>query len=414
MRERTLTVSQLNEYVKGVFEDELVLHDINVEGEVYEFKKTASACFLTLKDGDSMLNCVTFESVPKLAVGDKASLFGSITFYAKSGKISFVFKSAKKLGQGNINADLIALKERLNAEGIFSVNKPIPFPVLNAAIVTAETGAVIHDFVKTTFAYRKLTNIYVFSSLVQGKFAADDLVRNLRAADEKRYDVIVIARGGGSADDLSVFNDENVVRTVASLYTPVISAVGHETDYTLCDFAASVRAGTPSIAGELIANKNEEFFQRFYNAVAMLETNIKRAQSRAYGKLIRSATSIAYLGKLKLQTADGKIAALANSLYDKVCDIYNSRKSAVLNCYDRIEKNTVDAYENRNTALKENAAKLENNNPLRILSAGYGKIYNKYGAVSSVDDTDVGENIDIALNDGRLTATVSSKHKIRR
>ncbi|WP_251612943.1 exodeoxyribonuclease VII large subunit [Pumilibacter muris] len=407
MRERTLTVSQLNEYVKGVFEDELVLHNLNVEGEVYEFKATPTATFVTLREGDGILNCVCFEAIEKLELGEKVSLFGNVTFHGRTGRISFAFKTVKKIGVGNILAEFNALKEKLAAEGLFENKLPITAPVTNVAIVTSETGAVIHDFVKTLYRKNKFTALTVFSSLVQGKLAAADIVRKLQEADTKKFDTIVIARGGGSGDDLSVFNDESVVRAVSACRTPVISAVGHETDFTLCDFAASLRAGTPSMAGEYISRKNEEFLERFGAAVMRLKHGIEKAVSRKTNGVYRASAELSYKSKVRLEQMRTAVFGLGAKMKDSVTTRFENAGDFVRSRSETLSETALQNYNEASERMRLLSAKLDTNNPLRILSMGYAKLYRTDGKNATLDNIKVGDEFKAVLANGKLTARVT-------
>ncbi len=407
MREHTLTVSQLNEYVKGVFEDELVLHNLNVEGEVYEFKTTATATFVTLREGNEILNCVCFESIQKLELGEKVSLFGSVTFHGRTGRVSFTFKSAKRIGDGNILAEFNALKEKLAAEGLFENKQPIKSPVRRAALVTSETGAVIHDFIKTLYRKKKFTALTVFSTIVQGKLAADDIITKLHEADSEKFDVIVIARGGGSGDDLSVFNDESVVRAVAACRTPVISAVGHETDFTLCDFAASVRAGTPSMAGEYISRKNEEFFERFDCAVMRLKQGIEKAFLRKTNGVYRISAALSYKSQIRLERLRNVVLCYGNKMKELVSLRYEKNDALMRNLADELSEKTLQVYDGIGEHMRLLSLKLDTNNPLRILSMGYAKLYSKDGKSVAINNMNVGDEFNAVLAEGKLTARVT-------
>ncbi len=409
MRVRTLTVSQLNEYVKGVFEDELVLHDLNVEGEVYEYRQTPSATFITLKDGDCLLHCVSFESTEKAETGDKVSLHGNVSFYERSGKVSFVFGSLHKIGAGNLLKEFNELKNKLLCEGLFDRKKSVPVPIKSVAIITAETGAVIHDFVKTVTRTRNFTDIHIYSSAVQGKCAPAEIISNIAAADKSKCDVIVLARGGGSSDDLSVFNDESVVRAVANSVKPIISAIGHETDFTLCDFAASVRAGTPSMAGEYISRLNDGFFERFYNAVNLLSYNADKLMLRKTNTMYSAASALSYKCELRLQQIESRIIGMSDKISygaESVCAYTQKRViDSAKALYDNFEYLSAGKTER----LERAVANLDTNNPLRILSMGYSKLYTEDGSSVTIDNVKTGDTVSAVISGGKLTAKVISK-----
>ena len=413
MRERTLSVQQLNAYIKGVFEDELVLHDLNVEGEVYEFKQTAGNTFLVLRENDGLLQCVCFGITEILQAGDTVRLFGSVRFYERSGKISFVFKSVRKTGKGNLLAEFNALRDRLRLEGLFDRKREIASPIRRIAVITAETGAVIHDFIRTVHRKREFTDIMLYPSAVQGRFAVSDIVSGLRQAEKLSYDAIVIARGGGSNDDLSVFNDETLVRAVAACSVPVISAVGHETDFTLCDFAAAVRAGTPSMAGEYISRRNEEFFARFSDCVARIERNTQSLLTRKINRLYRSAANLTYKSELESERVRMRVRDTALRIDGGVREKYGALRLAAVVAGERITAST----EEKQSGLRERTAaaiaRLDAGNPLRILSMGYARLRGKSGNVT-FDNTRAGDAIEALTAEGTLFATVTGKKRRER
>lgn len=409
MRDRTLTVSQLNRYIKGVFEDEIVLHDLNVEGEVYEFKQTPATVFVTLKESDSLLHCVSFDCFQKLDVGDKVSLFGSAAFYERNGKMSFVYRSARAFGKGRLNAEYNALKNKLENEGLFSNKKDIKSPVTDIALITSETGAVIHDFIKTIHRKRKFTNITVYPSEVQGKRAEADLTANLHAADGNGHDVIVIARGGGGSDDLDIFNNENMVRAVAACKTPVISAVGHETDFTLCDFAASLRAGTPSMAGEIISRKNEEFFEKFFDAVYRLDSNVNRVFAYKLNGLKNSSADVSYKSIANFERFATSVKVLSYRLSNKLDKCLERKNSPAVNAGKNLAYNIERIYDKYKNKIAGAASALSANDPLRILAKGYAKIYNESGKAAAYEKLATGDAVTAVMDGGRIKAKVVEK-----
>lgn len=409
MRERTITVGRLNEYIKGVFEDELVLHNLTVEGEVYEYKQSATATFAVLKEGDSILHCTSFSTVEPFAVGDKVALFGYVTFYDRSGKVSFIFKTGRKIGAGDLLAAFNARKEKLQREGWFDRKKSIVSPVRRIAVVTGEAGIVIHDILNTLQRKRRFTDVDVYTAVVQGKSAVPEMIRRLQEADATGYDAVVLARGGGSSDDLSVFNDEDLVRCIAQCATPVISAVGHETDFTLCDFAASVRVGTPSMAGEWISRKNEQFFTRWEAAVYALRSNMQAAVERKTERLYRAATELSYKSEVKRLQAVGKVSHCAARITQGVRAQTQMLCGRILRAGHRLQNEMDNRAVEAENRIRADVAKLEQNSPLRILSLGYAKLYDRNGQTVAYDTVCVGDTVRAVLAEGNLKATVCEK-----
>ncbi|MDE7394805.1 MAG: exodeoxyribonuclease VII large subunit [Clostridiales bacterium] len=408
MRERSLTVSQLCTYVKGVFEDELILHNLCVVGEVSAFKQTASATFLTLKDENSALQCVCFESIEPLTEGEKVSLLGSVRFYDRSGKVSFLFKSFTRIGKGALLAQLYALRDRLAQEGVFDRKKPIPAPIKDIGVITGETGVVIHDFIKTLWRKRKMGIVRIYPVAVQGKTAAEEIVHALKKADKAGHDLLCVMRGGGSEEDLSTFNDETLVRTVSQCKTPVLSAVGHETDVMLCDFAASVRAGTPSMAGEWIADQNDAYIESIRAYGVKLLQSMERLRAKRINTLYRTAASLSFKSEQKFDRVRYVLNRSANRLSDRADKVWREKRSAVSAFGSRLCTRTEQKLASVQTRVGELSGSLQKNSPLRILSMGYAKLFKSDGTGADVTNTEIGEEIRAVTANGSMTATVTN------
>lgn len=411
MRDRILSVAQLNAYIKGVFEDELVLHKIHVTGEIFEYKETDSATFITLREKDVLLPCVCFEKTIPLTVGDMVSLFGDVTFYERTGKVSFVFQSAAKIGKGNILTEFCILREKLRAEGLFDSKQSVPILVKKIAVITSETGAVLHDFMQTLHRKRKFTDIVLYPSVVQGKYAAMGIIDNLQRAYTEKYDAIVLMRGGGSNDDLSVFNDEQVVRTVAAAPMTVISAIGHETDFTLCDFASTVRTGTPSMAGEYISRRNEAFLERFSKAVQSLSLAVSDVFESKMSRLYHTAETLSYKSEIKIEQIYTKLQCTAHILTQSMRTGYDAVNTKLYSVFARITDSMQEKATEYDARLKISSAKLNSNNPLRILSMGYAKLYAKNGQNVSCGVLNIGDAFNAVCCDGTLSALVIEKNE---
>ena len=274
-----LTVSDLNEYVRRSLAGDPMLRNISVRGEISNFKPYASGhWYFSLKDDNSRLSCVMFRQhnmslrfMPK--EGDKVVLTGSAGLYVASGSYQFYVEGMAEDGVGELYRQFLMLKEQLLKEGLFDPARKRPLPLLPQAvgIVTSQSGAVLHDI--KTVARRRFPGMPLIlrPSLVQGEGAKEDLVRALNEiAALDAVDVVIIGRGGGSMEDLWAFNEESVVRAIAACPKPVISAVGHETDTTLADYAADMRAPTPSAAAELAVPLKADLEQRIAGYIQSL------------------------------------------------------------------------------------------------------------------------------------------------
>ena len=256
----TLTVTDLNEYVRRSLAGDPMLKDLRLRGEISNFKKHASGhLYFSLKDEQARIQCVMFrQDAMRLRVspadGMRVELRGSVSLYAAAGSYQFYAQELQPDGLGVLYQRYEELRRKLMAEGLFDAGRKRPLPLLPRLIgvVTARTGAVVHDIARVAGRRNPGVQLVLRPSLVQGDGAAADLVSGLKELQAlEEVDVIIIGRGGGSLEDLWAFNEEPVVRAIAECRVPVISAVGHETDVTLSDFAADVRAATPSVAAEL-------------------------------------------------------------------------------------------------------------------------------------------------------------------
>jgi len=314
---------------------------IILDGEISGWRRYPSGhCYFTLKDDGAQISAVMFSSSYEsckardgLKDGAKVSVFGNVTVYPPRGNYQITVLSAKLAGVGELMRRYLELKAKLAAEGLFDAarKRPLPFMPRRIGIVTSEAGAVIHDM--CTVMARRFPNVHVrlFPSLVQGDAAAASVVAGIRYFNSGEWtpDLLIVARGGGSFEDLFCFNDEALVREVAASKVPTVSAVGHETDYTLCDFAADVRAGTPSIAAEIsvpvmadvvsrlsdlkgamasaLRSRGDFFAQRVDHLSASLASSLAIALSNAHGRVERVPPRLSAALTLRLQRDSSRL-----------------------------------------------------------------------------------------------------------
>lgn len=396
-----LSVSQLNNYIKGVFDDELVLQKIYLYGEVYEFSQSNGFTYITLKEGECYIHCVKYSLLEKVEIGSMITLFGSVTFYRKTGRVTFSILSMQKTGEGQIYAEFLKLKESLKKQGLFENKLKLPNFVRSVGIITSSTGAVIHDFISVLKSSHSYVDVQLFQSKVQGENADIEICNALKEAEQKGFDVLVVARGGGSGADLECFNSEIVVRTIHDLSTPTISAIGHETDYSLCDLASTVRAGTPSIAAGIIANVNDAMISKF--------NTICQEIVRVSNKKINDILAKLMLSTAKLSQASQNI----NEYYSKICErfIYNGveilkRKinnkeialRNVLNNVNDVFENKLLKYENK---LNLSLTALDLQNPAKLLSNGYAKVIKDGKTISKAKELNTNDEFDLYFVDGK-------------
>ncbi|MCR8699602.1 exodeoxyribonuclease VII large subunit [Campylobacter ureolyticus] len=274
-----ISVSELNEQAKTLLE--LNLSNLNVKGEISRLTKHSSGhWYFTLKDKDASVSCAMFRFNNQLVKfdpkdGDEVILEASASIYKESGRYQLIVKSMKEAGTGDLEKAFLELKEKLFKEGLFSQDykKPLPKFPSKIAVITSIGSAAYEDIIKTAKARFDLCKLYFYNSLVQGNLAANDLIKALKKADLVGYDAIVLARGGGSKEDLWCFNDEGLARAIFEAKTPIISAVGHEIDFSISDFVSDHRSITPTASMiDLLPDKNE-LIQKIDN----FETNFKKA-----------------------------------------------------------------------------------------------------------------------------------------
>ncbi len=401
--DKALSVSQLNNYIKTLMERDDVLSYVTLRGEISNFKLHSSGhAYFTLKDERSEIAAVMFRSsavrldfAPKS--GDKVVAYGKVSVYEASGKYQLYVSAMKNDGAGALYAEYLRLLELLRAEGLFDQarKKPIPRFPKKVGIITSPTGAAVRDMINVTGRRFPCADLLICPSSVQGAEAPGELCRALSLLDAAgECDVIIIGRGGGSAEDLWAFNNEAVVRAVAATNTPIISAVGHETDTTLCDFAADMRAPTPSAAAELavpdrvaLMQSVDELFGRADAAMgAMLSKRINAVENMKKKIMLGSPES-------RLKLARERISGGERRIRDRMENVLRSRRML----------------------LASAAGKLEAVNPLAVLSRGYGVVRGSEGEiVSSIDEVAVGSTVRLLLKDGDIAATVTEKEYITR
>lgn len=400
LNENVLTVSQVNGYLKLLIEQDDFLNQVAVRGELSNCKLHSSGhLYFTLKDGESELAAIMFRSaatrlpfVPKS--GMKVTVYGKISVYEKGGRYQLYAETMLEDGLGALWLEFERLKKKLEAEGLFDPGRKRPLPAYPSCvgIVTSPTGAAVWDMVNITGRRFPGVRILICPVLVQGASAPASMCRALAYLNvTKACDVIILGRGGGSAEDLWAFNDEGLVRAVAASEIPIVSAVGHETDFTLCDFAADQRAPTPSAAAELVLRDHRDVLQRFDGLSdrmdACMESRLQRYRSRL----------TEWEQRLKLCSPEGRLKEQRNRLERLTTGMDASMQNRLGSARQRLE-------------LAVNH--LEAVNPLAVLARGYGVVQDSEGrVVSSVAALRVGEPVTIRLSDGRAVAEIRSKEK---
>ena len=423
MEKRIISVSELNEYIKLVLENDELLMRVFVRGEISNFVnhyKTGHFYF-SLKDAGGAVRAVMFRgNASKLKFqpenGMRVILGGRIGVFPRDGQYQIYVETMEPDGVGALYVAYEQLKAKLAAEGLFDTSRKKPLPEIPARIgvITSPTGAAIRDILNILGRRFPLAEVVLYPALVQGEHAAPDLVRGMRYFNENgNVDVIIIGRGGGSLEDLWAFNDETLVRAVAASEIPVISAVGHETDFTLCDFAADKRAPTPSAAAELAVPDGEEL-------AAALEGYSRRMDAVLAKKITLYRERLKRLSEARVLTSptnviDDKRMALAmeeRALLDRMAALI-ARKKTAFSSYERVLSSRMEnMIARKRTAFASHTAKLDALNPLSVVSRGYSAVFDENGKlVRSVSQTAEGEKISFMLTDGRVHATVNAIEK---
>ena len=394
------SVSEINEYIKWLIDGEVQLQDINVVGELSNFKRhTSGHCYFTLKDEKSEIRCVMFSSSARKLIfkpenGIKVVVNARVGVYPQGGTYQLYINSMQPDGIGSLHLAFEQLKAKLASEGLFdeSHKKPIPRIPRAIGIITSETGAAVRDIINVAKRRLPCAKLILYPTLVQGPEAPNELIKAVEYFNIiKSVDVIIIGRGGGSIEDLWAFNDEALARAIFKSEIPIISAVGHEIDFTICDFVSDVRAPTPSAGAEIATTDINEIIGNFNYFNQRLSDSI-------LGKIN------SYKQRLSVLQRSRVFLKPLNML-----DIPKMRFSA-------IAENLVDAMKTLNNEKRNNFAELNAKlvvlNPMSILSRGYGAVFNKNNdVIRKVSDTEAGEEITIALSDGKLKATVNSREE---
>ena len=391
--EQVLTVSQITEYIKEILETSF--HTITIEGEISNWRPSSVGhIYFTLKDNNSQIKAVLFRGNafhltfrPK--DGDKVRCTGSLSVYGPQGTYQIIVSKMEPVGAGNILQMLEERKRKLAAEGLFdeSRKKALPKYPRKIGVVTSPTGAAIKDILQITKRRNKGIDIVILPAIVQGDGAASTIIKMIQIANfYKLCDILIVGRGGGSLEDLLPFSEESVIRAVAESEIPVISAVGHEIDWALCDFAADIRAATPSAAAELAVPLAADIKQLLTAYKNELYTQI--SQKTKHARLLISS--------FKPDIFEMRFRNIQQPLLNR----YATAK-------DNLYKNMQDKLKDLRTQIAQNVTILENASPQTIFNRGYSMVTDQSGKVIR-DSTQVsaGDQIEIVPAKGKIKAKV--------
>lgn len=388
------SVAQVNSYIKNLFVQDFLLNCISVRGEVSNCKyHTSGHIYFTLKDKSGTLSAVMFAGQRKglafqLQEGQQVVVTGSIDIYERDGKYQLYAREIKRDGVGDLFERFQRLRDELEEMGMFAAEykKPIPKYAKTIGIVTASTGAAIHDIMNIAARRNPYVQLILYPALVQGQDAKFSIVNGIRTLDALGLDVLIVGRGGGSMEDLWAFNEEIVARAIFECETPVISAVGHETDVTIADYVADLRAPTPSAAAELAVFD----YRQFENRLEVLREALMRGMERNLER--KKAQVEQYQMKLKLHHPER---------------ILNDHRQRLVQIQDQMERSLEEKLTDRKHRLALLAGRLHGMSPLERLSRGFGFVTDKDGKpVASVKKLQKEEILSVRLADGRVETRI--------
>ena len=437
MNEQVLSVTDVNRYIKDLFTIDGFLNNVTVKGEISNLKIHGRGhLYFSLKDENSKINCVMFNYAPKVSFelndGMSVQVKGRVNVYEASGSYQIYVNEMTNDGVGNLYQLFEELKKRLNNEGLFDETHKQKLPRIpkKIGVITAPTGAAVKDIISTINKRYPLCEILIFPTLVQGDGAKENIVKMIEKANETDVDLIILGRGGGSIEDLWAFNEEIVARSIFNSKIPIISAVGHEIDFTISDFVADLRAPTPTGAA-LMAVPDQYEIMRYLNEYKGRITNVLNNKlKRANEKLSSAANSFILKNILSLyspkeQKLDILIDKLNGLINNKIS--YNTNKLNQLliklkglspsekidyniEKIKRLEKNLNNSMKNiikfKSKELTNSQTKIELLNPTNILDKGYSIIKINDKIIKSKNDVKISDNLDIILKDGIINSEV--------
>ena len=395
MKTNVYTVGWVNQYIKNMFAQDYLLHRIMVKGEVSNCKYHSSGhIYFTLKDDKGAMSAVMFAGNRRglqfaMKDGDKVVVTGSVEVYERDGKYQIYAREIALDGEGDLYLRFEALKKELQEMGMFDAmyKKPIPKYAKRVGVVTARTGAAIQDIRNISARRNPYVQMIVYPGQVQGEGAALSIVNGMRALEQMGVDTIIVGRGGGSIEDLWAFNEEIVARAIFDCSVPIISAVGHETDWTIADFVADMRAPTPSAAAELAVYELSLVTDTLEEYKIRLKKGLERQVRHQRQRLANYETKLYYLSpQTKL----------------------NERRHQLVMAEERLKAQMNRIFQNKKQIFALLMAKLEGQSPMKKLQSGYAYVADATGKrITRVAEVQRGQELEISMQDGSVLAKVS-------
>lgn len=415
-----ITVSQLNNYLKRLIDENSVLNNVLVKGEISNLKYHPSGhIYFSLKDNDSVIKCVMFSSYTgnlnfKLNEGDKVIVNGTLSVYVQGGTYQIYVKNMEKDGIGNLYLEFERLKKKLEEEGIFSpyAKKPLPNYPFKIGVATSSSGAALRDIVSTIKRRWPLASIIVFPCLVQGEGASESIIKALEDSKQCGIDVMIVGRGGGSIEDLWCFNNEQLAYYIYEYPIPIVSAVGHEVDFTICDFVCDVRAATPTAAAELVTPDINEIISNLEKCKLDLNKNINNliSNNRMY-----ISTLGAYFNKESLiSLIDRKKDVIKNSMLiinNYASSLYKDNKLIINDEINKLKNAFNDSKNKKVNELANLINSLDNLSPLKVMLRGYSVVRTSEKTITSLKDINVDDVVQVRVSDGKFYANVTKKEE---
>ena len=419
-----LSITELNRIIKMKFDASSFFNKVFIKGEISIFKvqMPSGHCYFTIKDENSRISAVMFKATAlkvgnNFKDGDMVNAIGKISIYEASGSYQIYIESMELSGSGDLYKKFLELKDKLYKEGLFDTEKKKPIPKFpkRIGVVTASTGAAIRDIITTINRRYPLCEVVLFPSLVQGVGAKDDIVKKIEAANNYgNIDTLIVGRGGGSIEDLWAYNEEVVARAIYNSKIPIISAVGHEIDFTIADYVADKRAATPTAAAEMavpnildISQNIDSIQNRCTNVILSIIDNYRILLNKI--KTSNILINPINMYNIKLQILNMNKLKLSNTfnelLTDKKVELFKLKNSYVITN----PKIIYDKYINQ---IDNNINKLELLNPLNALKRGYGIVKKDNKCIESITNVEINDKISIRLKDGSIKAEVINKEEV--
>lgn len=394
MLKNVYTVEQVNKYIKNMFAEDFMMRNICIKGEVSNCKyHTSGHIYFTLKDASGTISAVMFSGYRRglrfqMKEGDKVMVTGSVEVYEGAGKYQIYAREIELDGAGNLYLQFEALKKELEEMGMFApeYKKPIPKFVKTVGVVTAPTGAAIQDIRNIATRRNPYVQLILYPALVQGEGAEESIVRGIQALEQLGVDVIIVGRGGGSIEDLWAFNEECVARAIFDCSIPIISAVGHEVDWTIADFVSDMRAPTPSAAAELAV------FDYMLTKQKLREQTLR--MERSMGRNI-------YMARQRLEHEKTKLRLLSPQ------NRLNENRRRLMDFEEKITDRMTKSWTKKKHELLLLANTLDGLSPVKKISSGYAYVEAKGKSIKTIAQVDVSDEIKVHVSDGEMKAVIT-------